>query len=213
VTPYPAVLETEPNEQREQVSSGSDAPVLFNGIISQPGDQDWFRFRGKKGQTLQVAVFARRLRSPLDSVIQVVNDQGKPVADNDDGAGPDSSLNFKPEEDGNYFVLVRDHLKRGGTSFVYCLEIAPVASTLGLKIPEVARNDTQTRQYIAVPKGNRFATLVSVKRANFSSDLEVKVDDLLTGLRLRSELMPAKVEQWPLVFRGIGRSGCRRKAP
>src|SRR4030095_15980920 len=85
-------------------------------------------------------------------------------------------------------------------SFVYCLEIAPVASTLGLKIPEVARNDTQTRQYIAVPKGNRFATLVSVKRANFSSDLEFKVDDLLTGLRLRSEPMPAKVEQWPLVF-------------
>jgi len=154
VTRYGTALESEPNDTREQAGQPRDVPIVFNGILSQPGDHDWFRFRAKKGQNLQVSVFARRLRSPLDSSIQVVNPNGSVVAENDDAAGPDSSLAFKPDVAGDYAVVVRDHLKRGGPDYVYCLEIAPVEPSLSVKIPEVARNDTQSRQYIAVPRGN-----------------------------------------------------------
>jgi hypothetical protein len=202
LTTYPTATETEPNDTREQVPSASaqDPPILYNGIIGQPGDQDWFRFRARKGQSLQIAVFARRLRSPLDSMIQVVNAKGTALADNDDGAGPDSVLTFKPDEDGEYAVLVRDHLKRGGPSFVYCLEIAPAAPSLTVKIPEVARNDTQSRQYIAVPRGNRFATLISAKRANFSGDLDFHIQGLPEGVQLHAQTLPARLDQFPLVF-------------
>ena len=233
VTSFPTTMETEPNDSREQAGEAREVPIVFNGIISKPGDHDWFRFRAKKGQNLQVTVFARRLRSPLDSAIQIANAKGSPVADNDDAAGPDSSVNFKPDEDGEYAVLVRDHLKRGGPDFVYCVEVAPVEPSLTVKIPEVARNDTQSRQYIAVPRGNRFATLVSVKRTGLSGDLSFRVDSpfgvpasagsasanpnapdfsnvppakagtpngLPAGVKLVAETLPAKIDQFPLVF-------------
>ena len=200
VTPFPTALEAEPNDTREQAGEARETPVVFNGVIAKPGDHDWFRFRAKKGQNLQVTLYARRLRSPLDSTIQVVNAKGSSVAENDDAAGPDSSLTFKPDEDGDYAVLVRDHLKRGGPDFAYCVEVAPVEPSLSLKIPEVARNDTQTRQYIAVPRGNRFATLISVKRTSLSSDLTFRADQLPAGMKLLADTMPAKVDQFPVVF-------------
>lgn len=200
VTPFPTALESEPNDNRDQAKEAHEVPVVFNGILSQAGDHDWFRFRAKKGQNLQATVFARRLRSPVDSAIQIVNAKGSSVADNDDAAGPDSSINFKPDEDGEYAVLVRDHLKRGGPDFVYCVEVAPVEPSLTVKIPEVARNDTQTRQYIAVPRGNRFATLVSVRRANLSGDLTFRAEGMPQGVTLRAETLPGKVDQFPLVF-------------
>lgn len=200
VTPHPTVLEAEPNDAREKAGDARELPVVFNGILSKSGDHDWFRFRAKKGQNLQVSVFARRLRSPLDSSIQIVNARGASVAENDDSAGPDSSLNFKPEEDGEFTLLVRDHLKRGGPDFVYCVEVAAVEPSITAKIPEIARNDTQTRQYIAVPRGNRFATLMSVRRANVAGDVTFQAAALPAGLKLRAEVMPAKVDQFPVVF-------------
>jgi hypothetical protein len=200
VTSFPTALEAEPNDSRELAGEARELPVVFNGVLSKAGDHDWFRFHAKKGQNLQVTVFARRLRSPIDSAIQIVNAKGSTVADNDDAAGPDSSVNLKPDEDGDYTVLVRDHLKRGGPEFVYCLEVAPVEPSITVKIPEVARNDTQSRQYIAVPRGNRFATLVSVRRANVASELLFGADDLPKGVKLVSEILPAKTDQFPLVF-------------
>jgi hypothetical protein len=200
VTSFPTALEAEPNDSREQAGDARETPVVFNGILSKTGDHDWFRFRAKKGQNLQITVFARRLRSPLDSAIQIVNAKGSAVADNDDAAGPDSSVNFKPDEDGDYAVLVRDHLKRGGPDFAYCLEVATVEPSITVKIPEVARNDTQSRQYIAVPRGNRFGTLISVRRANAASELVFTADNLPKGVKLISEILPAKTDQFPLVF-------------
>ena len=200
VTKFPTAIEAEPNDSRERTGEAHEVPVVFNGVLSKAGDHDWLRFHAKKGQNLQVTVFARRLRSPLDSAIQIVSSKGVPVADNDDAAGPDSSVNFKPDEDGEYSVLVRDHLKRGGPEFVYCVEVAPVEPSLTVKIPEVARNDTQSRQYIAVPRGNRFATLMSVKRASLSGDLVFRADGMPQGVTLAAETMPGKVDQFPLVF-------------
>ena len=200
VTSFPTALEAEPNDTREQAGDARELPVVFNGILSKPGDHDWFRFRAKKGQNLQVSVFARRLRSPLDSSIQIVNAKGASAAENDDSAGPDSALNFKPDEDGEFALLVRDHLKRGGPDFVYCVEVAPVEPSITVKIPEVARNESQTRQYIAVPRGNRFATLMSVRRANVGGDIAFQAASLPSGVKLRAETLPAKVDQFPVVF-------------
>lgn len=200
VTPFATSLEAEPNDSREQAGEARDVPVVFNGIISKPGDHDWFRFRAKKGQNLQVSVFARRLRSPLDSAMQVVTPKGTPLSDNDDTAGPDSSINVKVDEDGEYAFFVRDFLRRGGPDFTYCVEVAPVAPSIAVRIPEVARNDSQTRQYIAVPRGNRFATLMSVRRANVAGDVNFMAAPLPAGVKLNSETMPGKVDQYPVVF-------------
>ncbi|HXG48991.1 MAG TPA: PPC domain-containing protein [Methylomirabilota bacterium] len=200
ITPHPTVLEAEPNETRDQAGVARGLPVVFNGVIARPGDRDWFRFRARKGENIQVNVFARQLRSPLDSAIQIANGQGAVVAENDDATGPDSALSFKPDEDGEFTLLVRDHRRRGGPDFVYCVEVAPVEPVLTLKIPEVARNDTQSRQYIAVPRGNRFATAVSVRRSGVAGDLRFRAEALPAGVRMLVEPMPPGVDQFPVVF-------------
>lgn len=200
VTSRPIVMENEPNDSLERAGGAHDVPVVFNGIIGKPGDRDWFKFRGKKGERLQITVFARRLRSPLDSVLQVVTPGGAQISDNDDTAGPDSSVTFKADEAGDFALSVRDFLGRGGPDFAYCVEVEPVEPGLSVKIPEVARNDTQSRQYVAVPRGNRFASLLSVRRDSAPGGIQFRVDALPHGVEMRTDTMPDKVDQFPVVF-------------
>ena len=91
----------------------------------RPGDVDHFAFPAKKGQTYDVRVFARQIRSPLDSVLTIAARDGGRVAGNDDSGGPDSYLRFTAPEDGEYVVSVADHLKKGGPDYVYRIEISP----------------------------------------------------------------------------------------
>lgn len=201
VSPFPNVLESGANQSRDKASPTDRTPPLaLNGIIAEKGQSDWFRFKVKKGEPLEVTVFARRLRSPLDSVIEVFDAKGSSLASNDDASGPDSSVKFTPDKDGDYFVKIRDHLNGGGQDFVYRIEITAPMPSLSIKTPEFARNDTQTRQYIAVPRGNRFATLIGVKRANVNGDLTFNVEGLPEGVKLTADPMPSSVDSFPVVF-------------
>jgi len=201
VSDFPNVLETSPNQDREHATPTDRLPpVALNGIIAKKGEADWFRFRAKKGQALDVNVFARRLRSPLDSVLELFDAKGNSLAANDDTAGADSYVKFTPSEDGDYFLRVKDQLNQGGMDYVYRVEITPAQPGVTVSIPQVARNDSQTRQYIVIPKGNRFATLISAKRANFSGDLDLSIEGLPEGVTLHCDTLPAKVDAFPLVF-------------
>jgi hypothetical protein len=79
----PEILEAEPNDtvaQAERVA----VPVTINGHIWKEGkggspDQDNFRFSARKGESLTIEVAAARLGSPLDSVIEVLDDQGHAI--------------------------------------------------------------------------------------------------------------------------------------
>jgi hypothetical protein len=201
VSDFPNVLAVPPNESREHATATTNqAPFAFNGVIAEKNQENWFSFPATKGVALTASVYARRLRSPLDSVLEVLDPQGKSIASDDDAAGADSSLKFTPAETTNHFVRVRDTFGRGGRDFVYRIEVAPVEPALTVKIPEVARNDTQSRQYIAVPRGNRFATLISAKRANFGAELVFDVNDMPTGVTLHGDRMAANIDAMPLVF-------------
>ncbi len=201
VSEFSNVLAVTPNQDREHATPATlQPPFALNGIIARPGQEDWFRFPAIKGTALAVNVYARRLRSPLDSVLDLFDCKGQHLSSNDDAAGADSSLRFTPSESTNYFVRIRDTLGQGGTDFVYRIEVVPVQPGLAIKIPEVARNDTQSRQFIAVPRGNRVATLISAKRSDFSSDLLFSVTNLPTGVRMDAFPMPPNVDAMPLVF-------------
>lgn len=56
-------------------------PVTINGRIQAPGkpDVDCYRFQARKGQQLVLEVNARRLGSPLDSAIEVLDTSGKRI--------------------------------------------------------------------------------------------------------------------------------------
>lgn len=75
----PEVLEKEPNDAPE-TAQNVPVPVTVNGRAGVPGDGDLFSFPALRGETLVLEVRARRLLSPLDSVLQVLDREGRPVA-------------------------------------------------------------------------------------------------------------------------------------
>ena len=51
--------------------------------------------------------YSRRLRTPIDSVLNVYDSKGGNISSNDDGAGSDSTAKFNVPEDGDYFVRIK----------------------------------------------------------------------------------------------------------
>ena len=66
-------------EFTDVVSTQKELPVpgTANGVLDKPGSADTWRFQAKKGQQLLVEINARRLGSPLDSTIEILDDKGQ----------------------------------------------------------------------------------------------------------------------------------------
>ena len=191
-------FEVEPNNQLAEASP-VELPLAFNGVIETEGDVDFFKFTAKKGQSFEVECFARRVRSALDSVMNLYKAGGGSIAGNDDSRGPDSYFRFNVPADGEYVIRVTDHLGRGGPDFVYRIEFHPVKPQLTLSIPRVERYG-QYRQQIFVPRGNRFATLINARRANFGGELVLDGNDLPAGITMHAQPMAANLSSMPVVF-------------
>src|SRR5262249_33800746 len=54
-------------------------PGTANGILKNPGQADIWSFQAEKGRKLILEVNARRLGSPLDSVIEILDTKNQPV--------------------------------------------------------------------------------------------------------------------------------------
>ena len=71
-------VETAGNDSVEQASPLA-TPGGASGRIEKPGDVDCFRFAAKKGRPVVLEVFARRLGSPVDTAIEVLDTAGHAV--------------------------------------------------------------------------------------------------------------------------------------
>lgn len=201
VSPLPNVLEAEPNNDAVNAPKVNEAlPVALNGIIQEKGDVDSFKITAKKGTDYDVRVYARSLRSPLDSVLVITNDKGGVVAQNDDAGTPDSYLRWKAPADGDFVIQVRDQLLRGGPAFVYRVEITPVEPKLTAWLPEMTINQNQDRRAIVVPKGNRYASLVRIKRADVAGEVKLDPVDLPAGVIASAPNVDKTVDTIPMVF-------------
>lgn len=197
VIDYPNVLESEPDDDRAALVA-VDVPVAFNGVLQEPGDQDWFKINGKKDQTLEYTVYARRtLRSATDSWLEIYNEAGGRLAANDDSGSPDSFLSFKFPEDGVYLVAIRDQLRDGSPAHAYRIEVAPPQPSLTLGIDELVRYEAQT---VEVPQGASMAVLLRAQRANFSGDLKVHWEQAPAGLQLSTDTIAANESFIPLLI-------------
>ncbi len=99
--------------------------MALNGVIGKPDDNDYFIFKANKGQTYDVRVFARGLRSPLDPVLYICKKGGGTSPATTTQNGPDSYLRFTAPEDAEYVLHVHDHLKKGGPDYAYRIEVTP----------------------------------------------------------------------------------------
>lgn len=133
VDELPDVMEQEPNSTIGQAQSLA-TPVIVNGRIDSPADVDIFAVEGQASARLVVETWARRLDSPLDTLVKLTDSAGALVAYNDDwedlSSGlnthhADSYLNVTLPSNGVYLIHLRDTQHRGGPDFVYRMRVSP----------------------------------------------------------------------------------------
>jgi hypothetical protein len=138
----PEAFEREPNNDLSHAQKVK-LPLIINGRIGKPGDWDVYQFAGKSNHTVVAEVDARRLASPLDSVLKLTDAEGHLLAFNDDHedfeAGvnthdADSYLMVQLPADGTYFVHVGDTACHGGEEYAYRLRISAPQPDFALRM-------------------------------------------------------------------------------
>ena len=191
----PECVEQEPNDSRESPQQVA-LPIIVNGRIDAPGDWDVFRFDGRAGQVVFAEVRARRLGSPLDSVLRLTDATGKQLALNDEhedpGAGlvthhADSMLRVDLPADGTYFVHLGDIQQHGGADYAYRLRISPPRHDFELRIVPSSIN---------IRGGGTVALAVHTQRRDeFSGAIALTLKNAPRGFKLHGAQIPDGQDQ------------------
>jgi hypothetical protein len=160
----------------------------MNGRIDSAGDEDRFAVALTKGVPCRFAVLSSSLGLPLDAVLTIEDETGKPLASNDDGGtGHDARLTWTPPADGTYIAAVRDLLGTGGDEYVYRLEMTfpdPAAPTF--------RATVENHTYTLAP-GATVPMVVTVSRQDgYAGPIMVTVDHLPPGVSATAATAGAK---------------------
>lgn len=105
VAESPQLTETEPNDRPNEAMPMA-VPAAVNGRILQPGDADLFRFDARTGAVWILETDAARRGSPMDTRIEVLHPDGRPVARLLLQAVRNTAINFRPvDSNGNNLRL------------------------------------------------------------------------------------------------------------
>ncbi len=187
----PECLEQEPNDSPEQAQRVTP-PVIINGRIDRPGDRDVFRFEGNAGQEIVAEVYARRLDSPLDSVLKLSDSGGRQLAFNDDHEDKafgllthhaDSWLRVVLPAAGTYYLHLYDAQHQGGPEYAYRLRISPPQPDFELRVVPSSVN---------VRAGAAAAiTVHALRRDGFNGPINLELKNAPAGFSLSGAKIPA----------------------
>ncbi len=190
----PEIAEHETNDMPRRAEH-LELPVIVNGRIESAGDRDVFSFTGRAGEQVVAEVIARRLGSPLDSVLELIDQSGKRVAFNDDHQDKafglithqaDSYLSATLPATGTYLVRVSDRQHRGGREYAYRLRVGGPRPDFTLRIAPSS---------IVVPgSGSVPVTVCAIRRDGFAGDISLSVKDG-QGFSLSGAVVPAGQDQ------------------
>lgn len=167
-------------------------PVAFDGRIAQPGERAVFTFNGTMGDTLVAAVLARRLGSPMDAVIEVLDPSGRRIARNDDFEDrahglvthhADSYLMTPLPATGTYTVRVADIQGKGGPAYAYRLQLGRPRPDFELRMSPSSINVSAGG---AVP-----ITVTAIRHDGFSGDIQLTLASAPSGVTVSGGLIPA----------------------
>ncbi len=173
-------------------------PRIVNGCISTTGDIDVFRFEGKAGDDIVAEVSARRLNSPLDSLVRLTDAAGEMIQWNDDYVvteshlyiditgllthHADSYLTAKLPSDGTYFVHLADSQRHGGQAYGYRLRITTPQPDFALR---VTPSSLSLNIGATVP-----VTVHALRKDGYTGPIEVALKDPW-GFELSGGIIPA----------------------
>jgi hypothetical protein len=75
----PKTSKNSKRKSSEKAKSSAFAQLEFKGVISTPNEADTHRFQARAGQELTLAINAAQAKSPLDSRLEVLTADGKPI--------------------------------------------------------------------------------------------------------------------------------------
>lgn len=196
-----AVGDLPETEEAEPNGSPDDAqlvqlPLVINGRIESAGDADVYRFGGQAGNRIIAEVTARRLDSPLDSVVYLVNPSGEVLAWNDDFKDPahglvthhaDSYVSAELPADGMYCLRIADAQARGGSDFTYRLRLGPPQPSFELRAVPSS---------LAIPAGGAGVLEVHAHRIDgFEGPIELRLTDAPEGFRIDGGVIPSGTDR------------------
>jgi hypothetical protein len=173
----PEGFEAEPNDDIAQAQT-VELPIIVNGRIDAQDDWDVYRVDGKAGETLVVEVTARRLDSPLDSIVKITDAKGQILAFNDDhedvGCGvnthhADSYVMLPLPADGTYLVHLGDTTRSGGKAYGYRLRISQPQPDFALR--------TVPSSVSFRSKGSAALNVYAIRRDGFAGDIQIGLKD------------------------------------
>ena len=193
VDSLPECIETEPNDPgAPQVVT---LPCIVNGRINRSGDSDAFEFQAAAGDEIVAEVIARRLNSPLDSLLRLTDAAGRVIALNDDteqkASGllthhADSYLRAKLPEAGTYRVVLADAQQQGGDEFAYRLRLSPPRPDFELRV---------TPSSIGINPGSSVAlTVYALRKDGFEGEIELVLKEPGLGFRIGGGRVPANAD-------------------
>ena len=186
----PEATETEPNDAAAGAQEVT-LPVVVNGRIGQPGDVDVFGFSGRAGEEVVAEVYARRLNSPLDSALRLMDSTGAVLALNDDSDDPeaglvthlaDSYVRVTLPQDGEYRLQVLDTQQRGGEAYGYRLRLRPAQPGFALRVTPCSIN--------MAAGGSARVTVHAVRKDGFDGTIEVGLKNAPAGFTVGATRIP-----------------------
>jgi hypothetical protein len=195
----PEAFEKEPNNE------GVDAqhiqqPMIINGRIQPAGDRDRFSFKGEEGDTVSIEVVARRLNSPLDSVITLTGPGMDQPVRNDDyvtkdkthlhlGAGlvthhADSYIHHVLPATGTYHIEIGDTQGKGGHDYGYRLRISRSDPDFKLRMEPSGLH--------IGPGGTAAFSVRAMRTDGFEGEIRLGITNLPPGFVMSEAVIPAK---------------------
>ncbi len=161
-------------------------PVVINGRIDAPGQWDVYRFQARAGEEVVAQVTARRLGSPLDSVLMLMDASGKQVAANDDyGDNRDAGLETHHADSyirahiatgGTFYLYLGDIQQQGGPEYAYRLRVGAPRPDFELRVAPSAINLN--------PGQNVPVAVYAVRKDGFAGDIDLSLKAAPAGLIL-----------------------------
>ncbi len=184
------------NHSRDDAQSVS-LPTVVNGRLAEPGQWDWYRFDGRAGEAVVAEVQARRLGSPLDSVLRLFDPSGRPLAFNDDQADLASALNTHHADsylsltlpaDGTYRLAIGDIQQAGGPEYTYRLRLSAPRPDYALRV---------TPSGLSIPGGASVpVTAYALRQDGFGGAIRLALRNAPAGFRLTGATIPAGADRW-----------------
>jgi hypothetical protein len=200
VDTLPEHVEQEPNNTPAEAHRVA-LPVIVNGRIDPPSDQDVFCFEGRAGEAIVAEVDARKLDSPLDSLLRLTDAAGKQLALNDDFVEKetglsthhaDSMLTATLPADGLYYLHLRDAQQKGGPEYAYRLRISAPRPDFALRVVPSSIN---VRAGGSVP-----LNVYAIRKDGFSGEIELTLKGAPDGFKLSGGRVSAKQDQAKLTL-------------